>query len=75
MRNPNHRADELHKRLSQGDDEWQGGQDGGLLKDMRGEVPGRTGKVKTPVTPDVAICLAEEYEAGARAADLARKYN
>jgi DNA-binding transcriptional regulator LsrR (DeoR family) len=44
------------------------------LKDIRGELAGRSGTAKTPVTPGVAFCLAEEYEAGVSAAELARKY-
>jgi DNA-binding IclR family transcriptional regulator len=44
------------------------------LKDVRGELAGRSGTAKTSVTPGVALCLAEEYEAGVSAAELARRY-
>jgi hypothetical protein len=44
------------------------------LKDVRGELAGRSGTAKTPVTLGVALCLAEEYEGGKSASELARKY-
>jgi len=74
LKNPNPRVAELHKRLSRDDGEWRGDAGDWRLKDARGELAGRTGKARTSVAPGVALCLAEEYEAGASAAELARKY-
>jgi DNA-binding CsgD family transcriptional regulator len=74
LKNLNPRIEELQKRLSSSGSEWQGDAGDWRLKYTRGELAGRTGKEKTPVTPGVSACLAEEYTAGASAAALARKY-
>jgi len=51
---------------------WEGNN---RLSDARGELATRTGKAKSPVAPGAALCLAEEYQAGVRAIDLAHKYH
>jgi lambda repressor-like predicted transcriptional regulator len=75
LKNLKPRVTELQERLSKHDADWQGGPRDWRLKDVRGGLAGRTGKAQPPVALGVALCLAEEYEAGASVAALASKYN